>query len=127
MNHLLLFESFDNELAETKVVNELGEPMVVWRSQSDDREQGVERQSKTYGIYFSADKESTGIYGKIAKPYHLNIKNPLVLFDKKWYLSIIPEHLYRSMLSQGYDGAIWMRNGIMYEIVAFNPSQIYPL
>ena len=75
-------------------------------------------------IYFSANKDSTKIYGNTTKEYHLYIENPLILKDKEWYLSVIPEYLYNSLIKQGYDGAIWLRNGEMYEVVAFYPEQV---
>ena len=31
------------------------------------------------------------------------------------------------MIKQGYDGAVWLRKGEMYEIVAFYPEQIIPI
>jgi len=113
-----------NKLSGTKIVDGNGQPMVVYRAQEDNRKQGVERQSKHMGIYFSADKDSTKIYGNIIKPFYLNIKNPIALKDKEWNLSVIPEYYYNYLVSKGFDGAIWLRNGIMYEIVAFYPEQI---
>lgn len=115
------------QLPDSKIVNEDGTLKTVYRSQRDDRRQGVERQSNTYGIYFSENKESTKIYGENTREYNLNITNPLVLEGKDWNLSIIPEYLFRDLVSKGYDGAIWMRNGEMYEIVAFNESQVIPI
>jgi hypothetical protein len=121
----LLRENLEtSNLSGTKIVDSNGQPMVVYRAQSDDRKQGPERQSKHMGIYFSADKESTKIYGNNIKPYYLNIKNPLILKDNEWNLSVIPEYYYKYLVSKGYDGGVWLRNGIMYEIVAFFPEQV---
>jgi len=111
-------------MSQSKIVDKLGNPIIVYRGQEDDRKQTVNRNSNFKGIYFSADKDSTKIYGKNTKEYFLNIKNPIVLYDKEWNLSLIPEYLYNSLIQKGYDGAIWYRNGIMYEIVAFYDNQV---
>jgi len=117
----------EENLNQTKIVDSNGEPLIVYRSQKDDRIQGVDRQSKHKGIYFSADKESTKIYGNITKEYYLNIKNPLILKDKDWNLSVLPEYYYNMLIKKGYDGAIWLRKGEMYEIIAFYPEQVIPI
>ena len=113
-------------LSQTAIVDNEGNPLIVYRSQKDERQQGVTRQSNQKGIYFSANEESTKIYGNITKKYYLNIKNPLVLKDKEWNLSLLPEYYYNFLIKKGYDGAIWLRNGEMYEIIAFYPEQVIP-
>lgn len=115
------------DLHNTKIVDDNGQPMIVYRSQKNDRKQGVQRQSNMKGIYFSADAESTKIYGDNIKKYYLNIENPLILKDTEWNLSLIPEYVYNMLVSKGYDGAIWLRKGVMYEIVAFDDSQVIPI
>lgn len=122
-----IIENTLNDSANTKIVDAEGNPLVVYRSQEDDREQGVDRQSNHKGIYFSSNKDSTKIYGNITKEYYLNIKNPLILKDSAWNLSILPEYLYDAMIRKGYDGALWLRKGEMYEIIAFYPEQITPI
>jgi hypothetical protein len=114
-------------LPQTAIVDNEGNPLIVYRSQKDERQQGVTRQSNQKGIYFSANEESTKIYGNITKKYYLNIKNPLVLKDKEWNLSLLPEYYYNFLIKKGYDGAIWLRNGEMYEIIAFYPEQVIPI
>jgi hypothetical protein len=114
-------------LSQTRIVDNEGNPLVVYRSQKDERQQGATRQSNQKGIYFSANEESTKIYGNITKKYYLNIKNPLVLKDKEWNLSLLPGYYYNLLIDKGYDGAVWLRNGEMYEIIAFYPEQIIPI
>jgi hypothetical protein len=124
----------EQDLSQTKIVDDQGNPLVVYRSQavaSKDpaRTQG-ERQSGHRGIYFSANEKSTKIYGPITKKYHLNIKNPLVIDDEKgdiWNLSVLPDYYYQMLIKKGYDGAVWIRRGEMYEIIAFYPEQIIPI
>ena len=115
------------DLKNTKIVDEFGKPLIVYRSQKNNRIQSIDRSSNMKGIYFSANKESTKIYGNITKEYYLNIKNPLILKDKEWNLSLLPEWVYKKMISDGYDGAVWLRNGEMYEIIAFYEKQIIPI
>ena len=117
----------ESNLSQTKIVDETGEPLVVYRSQEDQRTQGIDRQSDTKGIYFSANVDSTKIYGSITKKYHLDIKNPLILKDKEWNLSVLPSYYYDMLVKKGYDGAVWLRQGEMYEIIAFYPDQIIPI
>lgn len=126
-----LIKIYENLLVEnlnhTKIVNDDGQPMVVYRSQKDNRQQSVGRQSNMKGIYFSADEDSTKIYGSNTKKYYLNITNPIILKDTEWNLSLIPEYVYKNLINKGYDGAIWLRKGVMYEIVAFYDSQVIPI
>jgi hypothetical protein len=117
----------ETNVNQTAIVDSNGDPMIVYRSQEDDRKQGIDRASKLKGIYFSANKESTKIYGSNTKSYYLNIKNPLVLKDTKWNLSVLDEWVYNSLIDKGYDGAVWLRNGEMYEIIAFYPEQVIPI
>jgi len=117
----------NNDLSQTKIVDDNGDPLIVYRSQEDERNQGIERQSGHRGIYFSANRESTKIYGPITKEYYLNIKNPLILNDTEWNLSVLSSNYYDYLIKQGYDGAVWVRKGEMYEIIAFYPEQIIPI
>lgn len=120
----------EQDLSQTKIVDDQGNPLVVYRSQEDTRKQGAERQSGHRGIYFSANEKSTKIYGPITKKYYLNIKNPLVIDDEKgeiWNLSVLPDYYYNMLIKKGYDGAVWIRRGEMYEIIAFYPEQVIPI
>lgn len=124
----LLRENLDNEsLKNTRIVGDDGNPLLVYRSQKNDRKQGITRQSNMKGIYFSADADSTKIYGDNTQTYYLNIQNPIILKDTEWNLSLIPEYIYNMLISKGYDGAVWLRHGVMYEIVAFYENQIFPV
>jgi len=84
----LLRENIIKEnLNNTKIVDANGNPLIVYRSQKNDRKQDVTRASNLKGVYFSADKESTKIYGDNTKSYYLDIENPIIL-NKIIYLSI---------------------------------------
>ena len=41
-----------------------------------------------------------------------------------WIYSIITKDKYQKLIDDGYDGAIWLKNGIMYEIVVFDTTKI---
>ena len=69
-----VFVNEGHDLSDTKIVDERGKPLVVFRSQKDERDQKINRLDNLKGIYFSADEESTKIYGKLTKKYRLNIK-----------------------------------------------------
>ena len=97
------------DLSQTKIVDDQGNPLIVYRTQENKRNQGVERQSDMRGIYFSVDRDSTKIYGDITKEYYLNIKNPLILKNKDWNLSLMPVWIFNNLIGKGYDGAVWLR------------------
>jgi hypothetical protein len=122
-----VFVNEGRDLSDTKIVDEQGKPLVVFRSQKDERDQKINRLDNLKGIYFSADEESTKIYGKLTKKYHLNIKNPLVLKDKEWNLSLMEPWVYKNLINKGYDRAVWLRKGVMYEIIAFYEDQAVPI
>jgi hypothetical protein len=98
--------------------------IIGYRSQKDNRPLNIKISSNNYGIYFSANKESTKIYGNKTKKYKLYLSHPLILKDKDWNLSIIPEYLYNKLKKEGYDSAIWLRKNELYEIVMFNKNNI---
>jgi len=91
------------------------------------------------GFYFTESKKMAEYYAKngdtpsILKFYIL-FNNPLNIFSIKEYRNAAMPNLvdkqapilsYNDVLkSKGYDGIILRNNGIMEEIVAFNPSQI---
>lgn len=66
-------------LSDTKIVDSQGKPLIVFRTQKNSRIQTVNRKSGFKGIYFSADKESTKIYGNITKEYYQRISNVQML------------------------------------------------
>lgn len=116
---------FDN----SKVVNKDGTPKTVYRTQKKEYPHGTFKQPKyIFGIYFSEDEKSTKIYGDITETYYLSLQNPKILrgieYNEMWTYSIINKEKYNQLINEGYDGAIWLRNGIMYEIVVFDVSKI---
>ena len=61
----ILNEGLEFDLSQTKIIDDNGDPLVVYRSQKDERPLSPDRQSKHKGIYFSANEESTKIYGHL--------------------------------------------------------------
>jgi hypothetical protein len=113
----------------SKVVDSSGKPLTVYRTQKKKYKHGDYREYKhIFGIYFSQDKESTKIYGDVTEQYFLKLENPKILrgieHDEMWNLSIITKQKYSELTESGHDGAIWLKNGKMYEIVVFNQNQI---
>lgn len=112
----------------SKVIDENGEPMVVYRTTKDEKHHHEFLKGKyVFGIYFSQDKKSTNIYGQYTKEYFINLRNPKILrgieYDEMWIYSIITKPKYEELIKE-HDGAIWKRGDIFYEIVVFEPSQI---
>lgn len=113
----------------SKIVDNNGNPLVVYRTQKTEIPHGNFKEPKMiYGIYFSQDKDSTLKYGQITKEYYLKIENPKILrgfeFGEPWDLSIITRDKYNKLKEDGFDGAIWMQNEKMYEIVVFDKWRI---
>ena len=113
----------------SKVVDENGEPKVVYRTtKKEDYHNDFLKNKYVFGIYFSEDIKSTKIYGQFTKEYFLNIKNPKLLrgidYDEMWIYSIITKDKYKNLKDNNYDGAIWKTKNVFYELVVFEPNQI---
>lgn len=122
----------NNPSMASKVVDENGLPLIVYRTQREEHKHGNFEwqmgQKHVFGIYFSQDKESTSIYGNTTREYLIRLMNPKILrgieHDEMWNLSIITKDKHQHLIDGGHDGAIWLRDGIMYEIVVFDKNQI---
>ena len=113
----------------SKVVDENGEPLVVYRTtKKEDYHNNFLKNKYVFGIYFSEDIKSTKIYGQFTKEYFLNIKNPKLLrgidYDEMWIYSILTKDKYKNLKDNNYDGAIWKTKNVFYELVVFEPTQI---
>jgi len=122
-------DNFRRWFGNSKVVDDSGNPLVVYRTQKEEHPHGEYKEYKTlYGIYFSEDKNSTKTYGTVTEGFYLKMENPKILrgieHDEMWNLSIITKDKYNELMSDGYDGAIWLRDGKMYELVVFDKSKI---
>ena len=132
---------FKEWFGNSKVVDENGEPLVVYHGTDKDFsvfEEGYGKGFKERGIFFSDSKAVAETYGETKlKSVYLSIKNPLIidangnhwlniLFEGKKINSDLVAGIARE---RGYDGAIiknvqdpYMFKGNSY--IAFSPSQI---
>lgn len=123
---------------DSKVVDDAGEPMVVYHGTTADFDQftvgrGQEGENGSVGLYFTRDKALAEEYtyrtglgtvdrdGGNVVPAYLSIKNPKVIDDD----SLASAHLTREEVAafeaQGFDGIV---NKSGSEIVAFRPEQV---
>jgi len=129
LENVKLNDNFYKWFGNSKVVDKNGKPKILYRTQRKQYPHGTYRDSKyVFGIYFSEDEQSTKIYGDVTETYFLKIENPKILrgieHNEMWIYSIITKDKYKKLIEEGYDGAIWLKNGIMYEVVVFNKNQI---
>ena len=113
----------------SKVVDENGEPRVVYHGHVDDFTvfKPSERGKLGKGVYLSAYKEKAGRYSRIKGKFgyghekvmslFVNIRNPYVGSGE-----IYDEGLRNALTDNSYDGIISDKN--MVEIVARNPAQV---
>ena len=122
-------DAFLKWFGSSKVKDNDGTPKIVYRTQKKQYPHGTFKESKyVFGIYFSEDEKSTKIYGDVTESFYLSLQNPKILrgieYDEMWIYSIITKDKYQKLMDDGYDGAIWLKNGIMYEIVVFDKDKI---
>jgi hypothetical protein len=130
---------------DSKVVDENGEPLVVYHGTPGDfsranarfRTDAVGSGAGDYsgrGYYFTPDPLEAQEYGPNVVPTYLSLQNPYVhyLRDYNWRA---PEDWSENLKSQGYDGVIVRVRDVddvtgevaddwIKEIVAFSPTQI---
>jgi hypothetical protein len=105
----------------SKVVDENGEPLVVYHTTNNEFYKFDKRKGKD-GFFFSAQKNRLDVYNKSRiNSYFLNLRNP----SHEIFVSEL-----KHLKSKGYDGimdyghAKHLGNENLYEIIAFEPNQI---
>jgi len=140
---------FEEFIKDTKVVDEKGEPLVVYHGTAGDFST-FDKSKQTGGnlgdgLYFSPQPGTanrfarlksglyTGMIGANVMPVYLSLKNPKVFENPGELLKHISYEQERDTVldaellkSQGYDGVILKRNGSILEgeITVFEPNQI---
>jgi hypothetical protein len=104
----------------SKVVDDNGEPLVVYHTTDKDFNYFDIKKSKD-GFFFSPQKERLSVYGKSKMlSFFLNIKNPShELF--KLDMGYLKTKGYDGIMDYGYGEK---SNESLYEIIAFEPTQI---
>ncbi|HPS38384.1 MAG TPA: hypothetical protein PL124_03120 [Candidatus Cloacimonadota bacterium] len=139
-NFLNWFGDWINDPANaSKVVDENGEPMVVWHSTdarfnvfdiAKARSYSGELNYDLPGFYFTGRKEFADDYGARTISAFVNIKNPFTGVDLWQYKKDngldLWRQVYDNLIAGGYDGAIMDEgaNNAEEEIIAFSPTQI---
>ena len=121
-----LYKEFGNNNNVSKVVDENGEPWVVYhggRKNIDIFKEKSDRFEDTYGIYTTDDKIKAGVYAMMERgdiySVFLNIKNPKIVNDKSSFH--ITEEALRQLQNEGYDGVVNPTEG---ELVILLSNQI---
>ena len=121
---------FKKWFGNSKVVDENGEPLVVYHGTKAnftefERSRGGEFGS---GMYFSENIDSAKMFGSFQKgdseivtmPVYLSLKNPLITSDRN-----VPRGAgIKSLIKKGYDGVIGTTPNGQKQYVAFKPEQI---
>lgn len=144
-------ENFYKWFGDSKVVNEKGEPLVVYHSTNAEFDTFSKRKQKggvfAKGFYFSKIKERTTPYGIKTLSTYLKMKNPFIIENgdglssaianqleitkkeiakkyghDRYYENFPTDTAYRNFLQdKGYDGIV---SEATQEIVVFEPNQI---
>lgn len=105
----------------SKVVDENGEPMVVYHTTSADFNIFSKKKSKE-GFFFAPQKERLSVYNKSnINLYFLNLRNPSHEMFKSDLNYLIPKG-YDGIMDYGHAKHLGNKN--LYEIIAFEPNQI---
>jgi hypothetical protein len=121
---------FKKWFGKSKVVDDNGEPLVVYHGSKADftefkRSKGGEFGS---GMYFSDNIDSAKMFGSFQKgdsevvtmPVYLTLKNPLITNDRN-----VPRGAgIKSLIKKGYDGVIGTTQNGQKQYIAFSPEQI---
>lgn len=114
----------------SKVVDENGEPMVVYHGTDAefnvfDNKKGRENMD-IQGMFFSPDKFDSQGYGSKVKSFFLNIRKPspttfMLNFQGQNKAGV---KAYEYAIKQGYDGVMEEDDGYVSEYITFYPNQI---
>jgi hypothetical protein len=124
-------ENFTKWFGDSKIVNESGEPIVVYHGASqkfDEFKISGRRDAGWHGPghYFYAKESWAKGYGKEVMPVYLSIKNPAI--RKTSDIAETPEEsqaLREKLIAAGHDGVLaYDSDGTLADIVAFHPNQI---
>jgi hypothetical protein len=121
---------FKKWFGKSKVVDENGEPLVVYHGTKAkfnefERSRGGEFGS---GMYFTENIDSAKMFGGfqagdsevVTMPAYLTLKNPLITSDRN-----IPRGAgVKSLMKKGYDGVIGTTPNGQKQYIAFSPEQI---
>ena len=81
--HNILSEGAKNKTDVSKVVDENGEPLIVWHNTDVNNitefKSYVGSMGEESGMFFSSDSEYTSQYGDVTYPVYLSIKKPYIL------------------------------------------------
>ena len=132
-------KNFREWFGDSKVVDENGDPLVVYHGANKDFTEFSKDSIKSprfgYGFYFSNNND--GPYargsGAVVMPVHLSIKKPyyvpdgVIEFEYEGYSGNWMENSKNwtsDMQKKGYDGVIWKRSDGKNVYVAFESNQI---
>lgn len=125
------FGDWENNPGEaSKVVDENGEPLVVYHGSESNFDEFDTAKARTnmdiQGMFFSPIQEEANDYGENVRAFFLNIKNPAdydtgynALKNHKGE-NLAGEKARNDLMENGYDGV----NNDGEEYIAFNPNQI---
>ena len=126
-------KAFKEWFGDSKVVDEKGEPLVVYHGtdmEFDEFKKGVVQPlggPDAQGFYMTSDKKYAGGYGGKVMPVFLSIRNPYYAPKDSFEHTQIKTAQMESLMSRGHDGVIFtgdVSGKYPSEYVVFSPSQI---
>lgn len=125
--------AFKRWFGDSKVVDENGEPLVVYHGTQEDfavfKKEGVKTLGfpDKQGFYFTPDASYAEGYGDVLMPVYLSLKNPYLAPRDDYQHTYISPTRRAALEEQGYDGVIFegSEDGLRQpEYIAFRPEQI---
>jgi Large polyvalent protein associated domain 38/ADP-Ribosyltransferase in polyvalent proteins len=114
---------FKKWFGESKVVDENGEPLVVYHGTNETFTSFS--KGKTAGLFFTDDPEMAKVYGDKLVEAYLSLQNPkeveMDALDFGW--TNVEQDIADAAKADGHDGLI-LNNGYDYMFVAFEPTQV---
>ena len=124
---------FKNWFGDSKVIDENGEPLIVYHATGSDFDEFDTSNPKKgklgIGAYFTPNMKKANVFSTLATlkgkspftmPVFLRIANPLYIHSHDIPNKVDKDHI----MNQGYDGIISLDGNKIDEIVAYNPNQI---
>jgi len=124
---------FKHWFGDSKVIDENGEPLIVYHATGSDFDKFDTSNPKKgkigIGAYFTPNMKKANVFSTLVRvkgkspftiPVFLSIKNPLYIHSHDIPNTVDKDHI----MNQGYDGIISLDGNKFDEIVAYNPNQI---
>lgn len=123
-----LSNAFKQWFGDSKVIDENGEPLVVYHSSNNKFEmfkKGFKNFKDLDVFFFTPEKLISESYGENVYPVFLNIRNPYEQSsEENWITDQLEKNHFQEMRQLNHDGLIGEGGIASIDYVAFEPNQI---